>query len=385
MKRGETEKNVVHLDFGQQQAAARSADGWLQGRYYSSDGLSVKEFLSFNSVFDICPFEVGVSRTRERREFRARLAKVSRLLELSEFMPRPFQSLSNGEMRRVLFARAILKAPDVLVLDDPMAGLDPSQRERFKKIISALSRDGIEIRIKCRHADEVPAAFASSGGYPAATRSGEGAASPKGAASRRARDGETPALHRQPENAARSASAPYRKLRRRKAAEQQSAPVVELRGITVRFGKRKLFDRFSWTVRRGERWVLRGRNGSGKTTLMALITGDSPLAYANDVRVFGVRRGEGALADTRGRIGIVSPEMQTYGDASPEEMLESALAGEPELLLLDEPCLNLGVVASRRILRRIAAWLARRPAATAICVAHRPDHIPPGFNLVQEL
>ena len=359
MKRGEKEKNVVHLDFGQQQAAARSADGWLQGRYYSSDGLSVKEFLSFNSVFDICPFEVGVNRARERREFRARLAKVSRLLDLSEFMPRPFQSLSNGEMRRVLFARAILKSPDVLVLDDPMAGLDPSQRERFKKIISALSRDGIEIRIKCRHADEVPEAFARGGG--------------------------TPPLHRQLGVAARSASAPCRKQRRRKAAESQNPPVVELRDITVKFGKRKLFDRFCWTVRRGERWVLRGRNGSGKTTLMALITGDSPLAYANDVRVFGVRRGEGALADTRGRIGIVSPEMQTYGDASPEEMLESALAGEPELLLLDEPCLNLGAAASRRMLRRIAAWLARRPGVTAICVAHRPEHIPPGFGLVREL
>ena len=359
MKRGEKEKNVVHLDFGQQQAAARSADGWLQGRYYSSDGLSVKEFLSFNSVFDICPFEVGVNRARERREFRARLAKVSRLLDLSEFMPRPFQSLSNGEMRRVLFARAILKSPDVLVLDDPMAGLDPSQRERFKKIISALSRDGIEIRIKCRHADEVPEAFARGGG--------------------------TPPLHRQLGVAARSASAPCRKQRRRKAAESQNPPVVELRDITVKFGKRKLFDRFCWTVRRGERWVLRGRNGSGKTTLMALITGDSPLAYANDVRVFGVRRGEGALAETRGRIGIVSPEMQTYGDASPEEMLESALAGEPELLLLDEPCLNLGAAASRRMLRRIAAWLARRPGVTAICVAHRPEHIPPGFGLVREL
>ena len=352
MKRVETEKNVVHLDFGQQQAAARSADGWLQGRYYSSDGLSVKEFLSFNSVFDICPFEVGVSRARERREFRARLAKVSRLLDLTEFMPRPFQSLSNGEMRRVLFARAILKAPDVLVLDDPMAGLDPSQRERFKKIISALARDGIEIRIKCRHADEVPAIFL--------------------------RDGETPPLHRE------AAGAP-RKPRRRKGVESQNPPVVELRDITVRFGKRKLFDSFSWTVRRGERWVLKGRNGSGKTTLMALITGDSPLAYANDVRVFGVRRGEGALAETRGRIGVVSPEMQTYGDASPEDLLESALAGEPELLLLDEPCLNLGAAASRRILRRISAWLARRPNATAICVAHRPDHIPPGFDLVREI
>lgn len=352
MKRGETEKNVVHLDFGQQQAAARSADGWLQGRYYSSDGLSVKEFLSFNSVFDICPFEVGVSRARERREFRARLAKVKRLLDIGDFMSRPFQSLSNGEMRRVLFARAILKDPDVLVLDDPMAGLDPSQRERFKKVISALSRDGIEIRIKCRHADEVPAAFARGGNAP----------SPR-----------------------HKASPAPRRPRRKDGAESHNPPVVELRDVTVRFGKRKLFDRFSWTVRRGERWVLKGRNGSGKTTLMALITGDSPLAYANDVRVFGVRRGEGSLAETRRRIGMVSPEMQTYGDGGSEELLDAALAAEPELLLLDEPCLNLSASASRRILRRIAAWLARRPNATAICVAHRPDHIPPGFALVREL
>ena len=351
------ERKVVHLDFGRQRAAARSADGWLQGRYYSSDGLSVKEFLSFDSVFDICPFEVGVDRRRERRAFKARFAKVKRLLDISGFLPRPFQSLSNGEMRRVLFARAILQAPDVLVLDDPMAGLDPTRRELFRKIITALSRDGIEIRLKCRHADEVPAAFARGGGAP----------------------------HRRQEIAARPASAPCRKPRRGKAGEPQNPPVVELRDITVRFGKMKLFDRFSWTVRRGERWVLKGRNGSGKTTLMALITGDSPLAYANDVRVFGVKRGEGALADIRRRIGIVSPEMQTYGDLGPDELLDAALAGEPELLLLDEPCLNLGAAASRRLLRRVAAWLARRPSVAAICVAHRPDHVPSGFPLVRDL
>ena len=69
--------------------------------------------------------------------------------------------------------------------------------------------------------------------------------------------------------------------------------------------RRKLFDNFSWTIRQGERWVLRGPNGSGKTTLMALITGDSPLAYANDVKVFGQPREPGhELHAIRRRIGL---------------------------------------------------------------------------------
>ena len=341
------EKRVVHLDFGQQKAAARSADGWLQGRYYTSDGLPVRDFLSFNEVFEICPFEVGVDRRKEKRAFNARLAKVTRLLELSDFMSRPFQSLSNGEMRRVLFARAILKAPDVLVLDDPMAGLDPVQREKFKKIVSALSREGIEIRIRCRHADELLAAC----------RRGK----KRGAF------------------AVRPAKARQRGMR------CAGEPVVELRDISVRFGKRVLFDGFNWTVRRGERWVLKGRNGAGKTTLLAIIAGDSPLGYSNDVTVFGMRRGEGALAEVRSRIGMVSPEMQTYSDEGAEELLDAALADEPDLLLLDEPCLNLGAAATKRQLRKISAWLDRHPMAAAICVAHRPDHVPPGFTLVRDL
>ena len=340
-------KNTIYLNFEQQRVAARSVDGWLQGRYYTSDGLSVRKFLSFNEVFEICPFEVGVSRVAEKRAHRQMLAKVTDWLELSELLPRSFQSLSNGEMRRVLFARAILKCPDELVLDDPMAGLDPVHCARFKEIISALEREGIAIRLRCRHRDE----------RPGAKRDVDGGRKASGAVVRKA------------------SMEPMR----------GKIPVVELNDICVKFGPRVLFDHLNWTIHRGERWVLKGCNGSGKTTLLALVTGDSPLGYANEVRVFGQRRGEGVLAEVRRRIGMVSPEMQTYGDKGPEELLDEALAGEPELLLLDEPCLNLGVSASRRLLRKIAAWLKTRPKVTAVCVAHRPDHVPPGFDLELDL
>ena len=55
-------------------------------------------------------------------------------MELADLLPRPFNTLSNGEMRRVLFARAVLTNPKRLILDDPMAGLDPRQRERFRRM-----------------------------------------------------------------------------------------------------------------------------------------------------------------------------------------------------------------------------------------------------------
>ncbi len=341
--------SVAYLSFTQQQDAANAGEGWLQGRYYSEDGQSVREYLSFNEVFDICPFEVGVNRRAERHAFRERLAKVTRLLELKELLPRAFVSLSNGEMRRVLFARALLKNPKKLILDDPMAGLDPTRREHFKKIVSALSRDGIEIEIRVRARDELPTSF---GGHKKDT---------------------TPKIK------------PKKKGRGKKSATD--APIIiDLKNINIRFGRRTLFKNFNWTIRRGEHWVLKGQNGSGKTTLLALITGDSPLGYANEVTVFGQPRQPGfELRKIRSRIGAVSPEMQTYLGKGPKQLVEEALAAEPDLLLLDEPCLNMNAPDAKRLLQHVTAWLNAHPETTAICIAHRADHVPPGFDHMMDL
>ncbi len=340
--------STAYLSFSQQQEAANTGEGWLQGRYYTEDGQSVRTYLSFNEVFDICPFEVGVNRRAERHAFRERLAKVTRLLELKDLLPRAFISLSNGEMRRVLFARALLKGPKKLVLDDPMAGLDPQRREHFKKIVSALSRDGIEIEIRVRSRDELPTSF---GGQHKET---------------------TPTIK------------PKKKARGKSAAV---APIIiDLKNINIRFGRRTLFKNFNWTIRRGEHWVLKGQNGSGKTTLLALITGDSPLGYANDVTVFDQPRRPGyELRKIRSRIGAVSPEMQTYLGKGPEQLVEEALAAEPDLLLLDEPCLNMNAPDAKRLLKHVSAWLEVHPETTAICIAHRADHVPPGFDHMMDL
>ena len=331
---------IAYLSFAQQRQMACCNDGWLQGRYHSADGDLVRDLLSFNSVFEICPIEIGVNRSGERRAFASRLKRVSVLLELKELMQRAFVSLSNGEMRRVLFARAILKAPKTLVLEDPLAGLDAVQRHRFRNAIAALARSGVDVRI-----------IGDDGG-----------------------------------NSSDDANWTPRLSLAQSRSPRTTKPVVEMSGLSLRFGRRWLFRDFSWRVMQGERWILKGRNGSGKTTLLALITGDSPLAYAHDIKVFGQPREPGhELSRIRRRIGMVGAEMQTYLGKSPEALLDSALAAKPALLLLDEPCMNLSPSAARKLCRRVSVWLASHPDPTAICVAHRPEHVPAGFDHVLDL
>lgn len=307
-------------------------NGWLQARYYSDDDSTrVKDFLSFEDVFEVNPYEIAPKgRGKARAAYRLRFKETVELLDLKGLLPKAFVSLSNGETRRVMLARELLKDPEELYLDDPYNGLDPVNAAKLTEIVSALEAKGTAVHIR-------------------GDRPKEGA------------------------------SATWRKPTRK--ANASANAVVELKNITIRFPGRTLFRDFSWTIREGERWVLRGANGAGKTTLMALITGDSPLAYGLDVTVFGEKRDIGCkLEALRRKIAMVSPEMQAYLGMGAEELLERALEREPKLLILDEPCMNLDLTAAKRLCRRVAAYLKERPKTTAICIAHRPEHVPFGFN-----
>ena len=61
--------------------------------------------------------------------------------------------------------------------------------------------------------------------------------------------------------------------------------------------------------------MLQGPNGSGKSTLLSLLNGDHPQAYANDIALFGKKRGSGeSIWDIKQKIGIISPELHWYFD-----------------------------------------------------------------------
>ncbi len=70
-----------------------------------------------------------------------RIGELLNTVQLSKYKSRKMKALSGGMARRVGIAQAMLNNPKILVLDEPTAGLDPSERIRFRNLISELAED----------------------------------------------------------------------------------------------------------------------------------------------------------------------------------------------------------------------------------------------------
>jgi iron complex transport system ATP-binding protein len=63
--------------------------------------------------------------------------------------------MSTGEARRVLIARALVRTPDALVLDEPTTGLDVVARHEFMERVRGIAREGVTIILVTQHLDEI--------------------------------------------------------------------------------------------------------------------------------------------------------------------------------------------------------------------------------------
>lgn len=86
---------------------------------------------------------IGVLKGMERKELQDKIGQMLELVGLAEQKNKKMKKFSGGMIQRVGIAQALLNDPQILVLDEPTAGLDPGERMRFRKILTSLSKDKI--------------------------------------------------------------------------------------------------------------------------------------------------------------------------------------------------------------------------------------------------
>jgi iron complex transport system ATP-binding protein len=98
---------------------------------------------------------------RVSRDDRLSALRLLRLVGAASIARREWAYLSQGERQRVLIARALMAKPELLVLDEPCAGLDPVAREDFLRLVSSLARRrrGPSIVLVTHHVEEIVPEF----------------------------------------------------------------------------------------------------------------------------------------------------------------------------------------------------------------------------------
>jgi molybdate transport system ATP-binding protein len=98
---------------------------------------------------------VGLAEHSKARERRAAMVAL-RSLGAGAWAGRELRELSYGQLRRVLFARALVRQPDILLLDEPYAGLDATVRQQLMRRVDAFLAAGGTLVLSTHHRDDWP-------------------------------------------------------------------------------------------------------------------------------------------------------------------------------------------------------------------------------------
>lgn len=124
--------NVVHHP-----DKVRSLIGWMPDHFGNYDNMTVLEYLDF--------YARALGFKNEER--RGRIQEVMEFTDLGLLADRLSNKLSKGQTQRLGLGRALLHDPQILIMDEPAAGLDPKARVELKHLIRILAEEGKTIFI----------------------------------------------------------------------------------------------------------------------------------------------------------------------------------------------------------------------------------------------
>ncbi len=232
------------------------------------------------------------------------------LLSVRPLLDRKMIHLSSGELRKFLLVRALMTRPRVLILDNPFIGLDAPSREQLNRVLEVLSNMvDLQIIFVLSNPSDIPHFINHV--LPISGRKLEEPLSPTAFLSN------AQLLRRLfPLLETNRAERTFEKYTSADFTEDNASStetVVQLCNVHIKYEPRIILQEMNWTVQKGERWALLGPNGAGKSTLLSIVCADNPQSYANDIRLFGRKRGTGeSIWDIKRHIGYVSPEMHNY-------------------------------------------------------------------------
>jgi ABC-type multidrug transport system ATPase subunit len=123
------------VDIARNPDALRSVLGYLPQDFGVYPNLNAVEFLEYLAAVK------GLDSATAKR----RIVELLELVNLTEARKRPLGGFSGGMKQRVGIAQALLNDPQLLIVDEPTAGLDPEERVRFRNLLSDLSGERIVI------------------------------------------------------------------------------------------------------------------------------------------------------------------------------------------------------------------------------------------------
>lgn len=368
-----------------------------------------------DSVYELL---VAVSDDQER------IKQVIQDCGLGKLHDRGFFLLSTGETRRLMLARALLCNPQLLILDEPYAGLDKAYQRQLSVLIESLSQQ-YQILMMTSRDEELPDCFSlivlfDDQRFHSYCSKDEWFSHP---------------LRRQWQALAQEVSgALSESLAAQKSDSEQFDPLFRISNGRVAYHDGVIFSGLNWQIRAGEHWQVRGPNGCGKSTLLNLIFGDHPQCYSNQIELFGHRRGSGeSIWEVKQRIGMVSSALHLqyrvnskavdvilsgfydsiglYQQPTASEMelahqwlrllhmdeladkgfrslsygqqrillIARALIKRPLLLLLDEPCQGLDYL-NRKIVLQALSLIAGLGIIQMVYVSHHDDEAIEGID-----
>lgn len=211
-------------------------------------------------------------------------------LGMRQVLNKGYRQLSSGQTRKLLLLKEILSGNVQLLIQCPYDGLDAISRRELDLALQIISNH-ILLILLVHNKDDIPSWCSHYGVFQDNNLKVSG---PR-----------QTVLNAWPENIETAIDI---ELKRDHSHVKET--LVELKNGFAGYGSTILFTGLDLTIQTGDHTLVTGPNGCGKSTLLHIITGDQSKCYANDLRIFGKKRGNGeSIWQLKKEMGIVSPEL----------------------------------------------------------------------------